>query len=64
MVWPPQSADVHAIEHLSHYLKSRLGDCKRPILVITELWERVQKKWEAIPASVCHNLILSIPRRV
>ena len=42
----------------------RLADCKRPILVITELWERVQKKWEAIPASVCQNLILSKPRRV
>ena len=64
VVWPPQSADVHLIEHLWHHLKTRLRDCKRPILVITELWERVQKKWEAIPASVCQNLILSMPRRV
>ena len=37
VVWPPQSADVHPIEHLWHHLKTRLGDCKRPSLVITEL---------------------------
>ena len=24
----------------------------------------IQKEWEAIPASVCQNLILSMPRRV
>ena len=64
LVWPPQSADVHPIEHLWHHLKTSLGDCKSPLLLITELWERVQKKWEAIPASVCQNLILSMPRRV
>ena len=35
--WPPQSADVIPIEKLWHHLKTRLGDCKRPILVFTEL---------------------------
>ena len=57
MVWPPQSADLYPIEHFWHHLKTRLGDYERPPSGIAELWERVQKKWEAIPASVCQNLI-------
>ena len=27
-----------------------------------ELWERVDQEWEAIPASVCRNLVESMPR--
>ena len=63
MVWPPQSADLNPIEHLWHHLKTRPGDYERPASGIGELWERVQREWEAIPASVCLNLISSIPRR-
>ena len=63
-MWPPQSADLNPIEHLWHHLKTRLGDYERPAVGIGELWERVQKEWEAIPASVYLVLILSMPRRV
>ena len=52
------------IEHLWHHLKTRLGDYERPASEIAELWERVQEEWEAIPASVCQNLISSMPRGV
>ena len=31
---------------------------------ILQLWERVQKEWDAIPPAVCQNLIESMPRRV
>ena len=63
MVWPPQSADLNPIEDLWHHLKTRLGEYDRPASGIAELWKRVQKEWEA-PASVCQNLIASMPRRV
>ena len=29
-----------------------------------ELWERVEEEWEAIPQSVCRDLVESMPRRV
>jgi transposase len=64
MVWPPQSADLNPIEHLWHYLKKRLAEYEVPPRSIQELWERVQKKWDKIPASVCQNLIESMPRRI
>jgi len=31
---------------------------------ILELWECVSREWEDIPASVCQNLVESMPRRV
>lgn len=64
MVWPPQSADLNPIEHLWVHLKARLGDYENSPSSIAELWERVQKVWNEIPASVCQNLIESMPRRV
>ena len=64
MRWPPQSADLNPIEHLWHYLKRKMGEYEVPLKSIQELWERVQKEWDNIPASVCQNLIESMPRRV
>lgn len=64
MDWPPQSADLNPIEHLWDYLKKRLGEYNEPPTSMAQLWERVQVEWENIPASVCQNLIESMPRRV
>ena len=64
MVWPPQSADLSPIEHLWHYLKKRLAEYEVEARSIQELWERVQTEWDKIPASVCQNLIESMPRRI
>jgi len=60
----PQSADLNPIEHLCHHLKTRLRDYERPPSGIVELWERAQKEWNDIPASVCQNLGESMPRRI
>jgi len=64
MVWPSQSADLNPIEHLCNHLKRKLGEYEIPPKSIQELWERVQMEWNDIPASVCQNLIESMPRRV
>ena len=31
---------------------------------ITELWERVQKKWDDLDLSICQTLIESMPSRM
>jgi DDE superfamily endonuclease len=62
--WPAQSPDLNPIEHLWEHLKRRLGEYEEEPKGILELWERIEKEWEKIPASVCQNLIESMPRRV
>jgi transposase len=62
--WPPQSPDLNPIEHLWFYIKRRLGEYEEDPKGILELWERVEKEWAKIPASVCQNLIESMPSRV
>ena len=64
MEWPAQSPDLNPIEHLWSHLKKKLGEYETPPAGITGLWERVEKEWNNIPASVCQNLIESMPRRV
>src|ERR1700761_4336808 len=64
MVWPPQSPDLNPIEHLWFHLKRRLAGYEKPPKGILELWERVQREWEAIDESMCQDLISSMPRRV
>ncbi|KIJ61368.1 hypothetical protein HYDPIDRAFT_31453 [Hydnomerulius pinastri MD-312] len=53
MKWPAQSADLNPIEHIWCYLKKRLGEYEIPAKGIEELWKRVEKEWNKIPASVC-----------
>jgi len=62
--WPAQSPDLNPIEHLWFYIKQRLGEYEEDPKGILELWERIEKEWAKIPASVCQNLIESMPRRV
>ena len=62
--WPAQSPDLNPIEHLWDHLKRRLGEYDVEPKGILELWERIEKEWDKIPASVCQNLIESMPRRV
>jgi len=64
MKWPAQSPDLNPIEHLWSHLKRQLAmDQSRPKGIL-ELWKCVSRKWEAISASVCQNLVESMPRRV
>ena len=64
MDWPPQSPDLNPIEHLWEHLKKRLKEYENPPKGILELWERVEKEWEAISTETCQNLIASMPRRM
>lgn len=62
--WPAQSPDLNPIEHLWNHLKRRLAEYPEPPNGVIQLWERVEKEWEAIPKEVCKNLIESMPRRI
>ena len=62
--WPAQSPDLNPIEHLWNHLKRKLGKYEEPANSINELWERIQKEWEAIPKEECQKLIESMHRRL
>ena len=50
--WPAQSPDLNPNEHLWQHLKRRHGGHPTPPGGILELWEKVEKEWEAIPQKV------------
>ncbi|KAI1008078.1 hypothetical protein K3495_g158 [Podosphaera aphanis] len=62
--WPAQSPDLNPVEHLWEELKRRLGTYYEPPKGVGELWQRIQREWALIPASICRNLIESTPRRI
>ena len=64
MKWPAQSPDLNPIEHLWYHLKMKLNDYENPLYSLYELWERVEREWNAIDKSVCQGLIDSMPRCV
>ena len=64
LLWPAQSPDMNPIEHLWVHVKKELKKYDSPPSGVLELWKRVQKVWNDIPASVCQGLIESMPRRV
>ena len=64
MEWPAQSPDLNPIENLWQQLKQRLSSYENPPNGILELWERVEKEWEGIDATVCQRLIEGMPKRV
>ena len=64
MEWPAQSPDLNPIEHLWQQLKQRLASYEHPPQGINELWERAEREWEGIDASVCQKLIEGLPKRV
>ena len=63
LIWPAQSPDLNPIEHLWYHLKIKLNEYEYPPKGVHELWERVEKEWNAIPTEVVQNLINSMPRR-
>lgn len=64
LIWPAHSPDMNPIEHLWVHVKNELKKFEHPPSGVLELWERVGKLWNSIPAEVCQNLIESMPRRV
>ena len=61
---PSQSPDLNPIEHLWFILKKKLSEYEEAPTSIHQLWERVEREWEAISKDECMLLIESIPRRV
>ena len=64
MKWPEQSSDLNPIEHLWHHFKKKLNKYENTPHSLHELWERVEREWNAIDKSVCQGLIESMPRHV
>lgn len=61
MEWPPQSPDLNPIENLWNTMKASIrGKCPSNS---DELWQLIQDSWNAIPVSVCRNLVDSMPKR-
>ena len=60
--WLAQSPDLNPIEFFWSHLKKKLGESENLNARITELWERVEREWNNIPASVCQDFIKSMPR--
>lgn len=64
LIWPANSPDMNPIEHLWVHVKNELKKYDSPPSGVHQLWERVEKVWEAITPKVCQNLIESMPRRI
>jgi hypothetical protein len=62
--WPAQSPDLNPIENIWGYLKRRMASYDTPADSIHQLWLRVEKEWENIPAELCKILINSMTSRV
>lgn len=62
--WPAQSPDLNPIEHMWHCLKLRLSTYERKATSVDELWERVDREWNAITPELCKRYINSMPARI
>ena len=59
---PPQSPDLNPIEHLWHYLETKIRE--RHISNKKNLQNALKEEWEKIPPSLCADLVASMPRRI
>nr|pir hypothetical protein ZK1251.4 - Caenorhabditis elegans [Caenorhabditis elegans] len=59
--WPSQSPDLNPIEHLWEELERRLGGVRASNA--DAKFNQLENAWKAIPMSVIHKLIDSMPRR-
>ena len=64
MIWPPQSLDLNPIENSWAYLKRQLNKYDKPPEGVKELFERVEKEWEAVSIDYVSKLYESMPRRM
>lgn len=64
MSWPAQSPDLNPIENCWSYLKSKVYSNDKQANGLHELWERVEKEWEAISEDYITKLYESMPNRM
>jgi len=62
--WPACSPDLNPIENLWAYLKRKLDAYDRVPEGMLELWECVEKEWNAIPKKVCASLYKGMEKRM
>lgn len=62
--WPANSPDLNPIENLWSVMQENLRKRTPPPSNLTELKRMVQEEWVALPESLLHNLVESMPRRV
>lgn len=61
--WPAQSPDLNPIENLWDELERRLAKRRHLIHKPVELEAALFEEWQAIPRSICDNLVASMPSR-
>ena len=57
MDWLAQFSDPNPIKHLWVHLKRQLTAYPTPFSGINDLWEHIQREWEAVDTAVVQNLI-------
>jgi len=62
MPWPARSPDLNPIEHVWNLIDKKL--IGKRLSNLAELELAIVKEWNDIEASVCVNLIESMPRRI
>ncbi len=62
MHWPPRSPDLNPIEHVWNKIDQKL--IGQHISNSAQLELAIVKEWNEVPASICANLIESMPRRI
>ncbi|KAL7279386.1 hypothetical protein ACG7TL_007227 [Trametes sanguinea] len=62
--WPANSPDLNPIENLWGYIKEKLNTYPDYPAGMLELWERVEKEWEAIGVEYCRALVEGMPKRM
>ena len=62
--WPAQPPDLNTIEQLWNHLKRKLDAYPTYPRGILEFVKRIYTEWKEIPASVCMNLVESMPESV
>jgi transposase len=62
--WPAQSPDLNPIENMWHSLEIKLRRLRPAPRNLKELWETIEKEWEATPQQEVQALIQSMPNRI
>jgi DDE superfamily endonuclease len=60
--WPGCSPDLNPIEHVWGWMKARIY--RQGVTTLQQLKDAVQAAWDAVPETMCSDLMHSMPRRL